>query len=195
MVSIFINSITRWKPKNKKAKTSKLARAESRALVSFGVFMYLFFIFSFLFFILDPANADSPESTPQTNVAQTQESMDQQQILAELRKKIADQKTKPAPEVFQNIQLLKTVPAGAILSIMETGYSKSLGVNCSYCHVIGHWELDDKPTKQTARNMVLMTRTINQELLKKIPNLKSENPAVNCTTCHRGQTQPALDIN
>jgi hypothetical protein len=160
-------------------------RSSGSHVLKYLCICFLSFIFNLLF---------SAESTPQTDTPQTQETIDQQQIVSELRSKIADQKTKPASEVFQNVQLLKTVPAGALISIMEIGYSKSLVVDCSYCHIVGHWELDDKPTKQTARSMVLMTRTINQELLKKIPNLKSENPAVNCTTCHRGQTQPALDI-
>jgi hypothetical protein len=35
---------------------------------------------------------------------------------------------------------------------------------------------------------------INTEQLKKIKNLKSENPGVNCTTCHRGQVKPALNL-
>ena len=39
-----------------------------------------------------------------------------------------------------------------------------------------------------------MTATINNELLPKIQNLKSEKPTVNCTTCHRGSTKPALNL-
>ena len=77
---------------------------------------------------------------------------------------------------------------------MEIGYSKSLGVNCTHCHVVDQWEKEDKPQKQITREMAAMSRTINNDLLKKIKNLKSENPIVNCTTCHRGQAKPALNI-
>lgn len=44
-----------------------------------------------------------------------------------------------------------------------------------------------------ARDMSGMMNTLNGQLLKNIKNLKSENPTVNCTTCHRGQTKPALN--
>jgi hypothetical protein len=119
---------------------------------------------------------------------------DQQQTLQELRKQIAGKESKPAEEVFKNIQLLKGVPTGRLLAIMEIGYSKSLGVDCTHCHVVNQWEKDDKPTKQITREMSSMARTINNDLLKKIKNLKSDNPIVNCTTCHRGQVKPALNL-
>jgi len=130
----------------------------------------------------------------QTPTIQNERAFNQEQALAELRKKISEQKDRPAEEVFKNIQLHKGVPAGRLLSIMQMGYSKSLGVDCTHCHVVDQWEKDDKPTKQIARDMALMVRAINNEQLKKIKNLKSENPVVNCTTCHRGQTKPALNL-
>lgn len=126
--------------------------------------------------------------------AQDSKPFDQQQKLQELRKQIAGQQNKPAEEVFKNIQLLKGMPAGRLLAVMEIGYSKSLGVNCTHCHVVDQWEKEDKPTKQITREMAAMSRTINTDLLKKVKNLKSENPVINCTTCHRGQVKPALDL-
>ena len=74
------------------------------------------------------------------------------------------------------------------------GFARSLGVSCVHCHVPGEWEKDDKPQKQIAREMGGMSRTISGDLLSKIRNLRSEKPAVNCTTCHRGQVKPALDL-
>ena len=119
---------------------------------------------------------------------------DQAQALADLNKTIAGQESKPAAEVFKNIQILKAIPAGRLLKVMEIGYARSLGVTCEHCHVPGDWEKDDKPTKQIARDMVGMANTINSELLKNIKNLKGPNSIVNCTTCHRGQVKPALNL-
>jgi len=125
---------------------------------------------------------------------QAGQTFDQAQALAELRGAIAGKADKPAVEVFKNIRQYKGVAAGRLLRIMEFGFNRSLGVDCTHCHVAGQWELDDKPTKQIAREMSAMVATINSEHLKKIPNLKSTNPSVNCTTCHRGQTRPALEL-
>lgn len=122
------------------------------------------------------------------------QTFDQEAKLAELRKKIAGREQEPAETVFKNIQFLKGVPAVRLLAVMKIGYSRSLGVNCTHCHVVDEWEKDDKPTKQTARDMAQMVRTINNDLLKNVKNLKSESPVINCTTCHRGQTKPALDL-
>ena len=122
------------------------------------------------------------------------QAFDQNQKLAELSKRIAGQENKPAGEVFKNIQMLKAMPAARLLKVMELGYSKSLGVNCTHCHVVDQWEKDDKPTKQITREMMKMVGGINNEYLKNIKNLKSENPLINCTTCHRGQIKPALNM-
>lgn len=129
-----------------------------------------------------------------SDTASASQAFDQEAKLAELKKKIAGRENEPAEAVFKNIQFLKGVPAGRLLAVMKIGYSRSLGVNCTHCHVVDEWEKDDKPTKQTARDMAGMVRTINNDLLKNIKNLKSERPVINCTTCHRGQTRPALDL-
>jgi hypothetical protein len=36
--------------------------------------------------------------------------------------------------------------------------------------------------------------SLNREILPAIPNLKGPQPIVNCTTCHRGNTKPALNM-
>lgn len=120
---------------------------------------------------------------------------DQDKAIAELQKQIAGKEDLPATEVFRNITQYKGVSAGRLLRIMELGFSRGLGVKCTHCHVAGEWDRDDKATKQTAREMSRMVATINGDLLKKIPNLRSSNPAVNCTTCHRGQIRPALELS
>ena len=140
------------------------------------------------------ATPTPPAATPQTPAPQASASFDQAKALADLRARIAGQEGKPAAEVFKNIQILKTVPAGRLLSVMEMGYARSLGVDCTHCHLPGEWEKDDKATKGVAREMITMMRAINDEHLKKIKNLRSDTPVVNCTTCHRGQTKPALNL-
>jgi len=129
-----------------------------------------------------------------TPTEQGDKPFDQELALANLRKAIAGQETKPAAEVFKNIQILKGMPAGRLLNVMELGYSRSLGVNCTHCHIPGEWEKEDKPTKQIARDMMGMAKTINNDLLKNIKNLKSASPTINCTTCHRGEIKPALNL-
>lgn len=96
---------------------------------------------------------------------------------------------------FSRIQTMKNTPAGRLLSVMEMGFSASLGVNPTHCHVPDKWELEDKTQKQTARDMSAMVSTINRDLLKNIKNLKSPTPIVNCTTCHRGEVSPALNLS
>jgi len=132
--------------------------------------------------------------TSQDPTTQTAKPFDQALALENLRKAIAGNENKPAEEVFKNIQMLKGMPAGRLLRVMELGFSRSLGVNCTHCHVADAWEKEDKPTKQIAREMNAMMTVINNDQLKKIKNLKGPNSIVNCTTCHRGQTKPALNL-
>jgi hypothetical protein len=114
--------------------------------------------------------------------------------LAELRKVIAGREEKKASEVFENLKGLGDMPAGRLLKVMEIGYARSLGVACTHCHVAGQWAADEKKPKRVAREMRAMMRRINEDLLAKVPGLQSEKPVVNCTTCHRGQVKPALDL-
>lgn len=119
---------------------------------------------------------------------------DQAAAIAELKKFIAGREEQLAVDVFNNVQQYKNATAGRFLRIMEFGFTVALGVDCTHCHKPGVWDSDDKPTKQIAREMTVMLNAINNDFLKKIPNLRSTNPQVNCTTCHRGQRRPALEL-
>ncbi len=116
----------------------------------------------------------------------------QEQILAGLRKKIAGQESKPAKEVFKNIQLLESLSAERLLRTMNS-FSRSLGVDCKHCHVSDQWEKDDPPSKQIARDMLKLVTVINREQLKNIKHLKGE-VSVTCWTCHRGQSTPEFRV-
>jgi hypothetical protein len=133
----------------------------------------------------------SAQATPSPGSAQA---FDQPAALAELREQIKGKENEPAPTVFKNIKTMKNTTAGRLLSVMEIGFARSLGVNCTHCHVPDKWESEDKPQKQIARDMSVMVSTINRDLLKNIKNLKSESAVVNCTTCHRGNVMPALNL-
>ena len=139
-------------------------------------------------FVLAQTSVSSVAPTP------TPAEFNQAEAIAKLREQIKGKEQEPAEKVFKNIQMMKTIPAGRLLAIMEMGYARSLGVNCTHCHAPEKWESDEKNTKQIAREMAAMVTAINGQLLKNIKNLKSENPTVNCTTCHRGQVKPALNL-
>jgi hypothetical protein len=120
---------------------------------------------------------------------------DQAAAIAKLKEQIRSKEQLPSTEVFKNIQtpFIKNIPAGRVLAVMEIAYARSLGVDCRHCHVVDKWDSDENPNKQIARDMAAMMARINGELLKNIKNL-SQNPTVNCTTCHRGQAKPALNM-
>jgi DNA-directed RNA polymerase subunit M/transcription elongation factor TFIIS len=95
--------------------------------------------------------------------------------------------------VFQNIKMLK-VPAGRLLAIMNIGYSRSLGVSCDHCHNTSDFSSEEKIQKDVTGQMADMAAKINNELLKNIQGVKPELLIVNCTTCHRGEIKPALNM-
>lgn len=120
---------------------------------------------------------------------------DEAKALADLRKEIAGKENEPAGKVFMDIDVMQNVNAGQLLAIMEKGYARSLGVTCTHCHIPGQWESNEKKEKEAARGMIRMNATINNELLPKVRGLDTDHkPLVNCTTCHRGQVRPALQL-
>lgn len=90
---------------------------------------------------------------------------------------------RPAEQVYLNIQVLKGVPADELVLGMNA-IAGSLGVDCDYCHE-NNFEQDNLPAKNKARQMMRMTRQINQE------NYPAQ-AAVTCLTCHQGQAVPPV---
>ena len=103
---------------------------------------------------------------------------------------IAGRENQPAESVFKNIKILKGVPAGRLVNIMNMGFGRSLGVSCGFCHVPGKWDLDDKQEKNTARIMIAMVGAINRDYLAKVPVDSGPPPTASCFTCHRGMPRP-----
>jgi hypothetical protein len=56
-------------------------------------------------------------------------------------------------------------------------------VECSFCHVAGHFEKDEKKPKQTARKMMQMMFALNSDSF-------SGQRVVTCYSCHRGSPVP-----
>lgn len=137
-----------------------------------------------------------PRAHAQASPTPTPSTFDQVAAIAKLREQIKGREQEPAGKVFKNITMpmFKDAPAARLLAVMEFGYARSLGVNCTHCHMPESWESEAKPQKQIARDMQAMVLTISGQMLKGIKNLKSPNPTVNCTTCHRGQIVPALNL-
>jgi hypothetical protein len=111
------------------------------------------------------------------------------QLLAD----IAGKEKLPAKQVFKNVKLLGDIPAGRLLRIMDIGYSQALGVTCDHCHVEDRWEADEKRPKRAAREMIVLTNSINDQL-GEMEEIDTGDATVNCTTCHRGYVKPALQM-
>lgn len=133
-------------------------------------------------------------ATPSTSAVIDSFVAERDSLMKVVLAKIAGHEEEPSEKVFKNIKVMKDVPAGRLLRIMNVGFGRSLGVSCGHCHVVGEWEKEDKNRKQITREMMAMNRTINDEILPKIANLESKKPVVNCTTCHRGQRKPATNL-
>lgn len=88
---------------------------------------------------------------------------------------------------FKNIQVLtdlKDQSPTQLYNAMQF-MAGSLSVSCNYCHVSEHgpFDSDAKKTKQTAREMINLTRAINA-------NSFGGQPVVTCNTCHQGSPHP-----
>jgi hypothetical protein len=90
--------------------------------------------------------------------------------------------TKTAEEVYKNITVLKGTPADQLQPAMQF-IAASLGVQCSFCHVEANMASDEKGAKKTARSMMEMTASINQNSFR-------GQKQVTCYSCHHGSSHP-----
>lgn len=98
----------------------------------------------------------------------------------------ADMKGKTADQFYKKIEVFKGIPAEQIHPAMEY-ITTALGVGCGYCHVVPHFDSDDKREKHVARSMIQMTMAINETVF----DGKRE---LTCYTCHRGQAKAASTL-
>lgn len=101
---------------------------------------------------------------------------------------LGDRKNAPAESVFKNLKVMQGLPAERLLGAMNS-FSRALGVSCRHCHVPGHWADEDKKPKEITRQMMKMSRAINDEYLAKM-DFGDDKPNVGCMTCHRGEVEP-----
>jgi hypothetical protein len=101
---------------------------------------------------------------------------------------IAGKENLPAEQVFEDVRVLKGMPAGQFVRTMDQVYAAGLGFQCTTCHTPGRYS-DSTRTKATARKMAEMTASINTDLMKKV--FPTGNQSVNCVSCHRGARTPA----
>jgi hypothetical protein len=101
---------------------------------------------------------------------------------------IAGRENEPAGTVFKNVQYSKDMPAAQFLNMMDSSYGRSLGWQCTNCHVTTDFSSDSKKDKRSARLMIEMTNRINKE---DMPKISAQNPhVVTCMLCHRGTNDP-----
>jgi hypothetical protein len=88
-----------------------------------------------------------------------------------------------AEQHFKNVKTaLKTLPESEFIDQMRY-ISWSLGKDCEFCHVRGHFDSDDKKEKKTARKMIDMAAAIDRD------NFEG-HPEVRCFTCHQQHAHP-----
>jgi hypothetical protein len=105
------------------------------------------------------------------------------------------------PQRFENLQVLpRDIPRDTLVAIMR-GFTASLGVRCTYCHLERegagggggglnlHFASDSLANKRKARWMLHMTDSINTRLAS-LPARDNPPTGVNCMTCHRGMSKP-----
>jgi len=101
------------------------------------------------------------------------------------------------PEKPKNLQVLPKDWPGSRLQPLMIGFTRALGVRCSYCHKgeegkpLGTYDFpsDDNPNKNRAREMLRMLQGINDHLNNIQPS-GDQRVNVWCQTCHRGQPRP-----
>lgn len=101
------------------------------------------------------------------------------------------------PEQPKNLKVLPKGFGGKKLQPIMIGFTRSLGVRCSYCHVgeegkpLSTYDFasDANPNKERARQMYRMLGDINDDL-KKIQPSGDQRVNMWCHTCHQGRPRP-----
>lgn len=106
----------------------------------------------------------------------------------------------PPGDGFKNLKVLpRNISEQMIDKVMEE-FSRSLGVECNFCHVqidSTNWDMasDQKPEKNIARKMIKMSNKINKGFFEAKTKYGEENAVleIRCMTCHRGEPHPDME--
>lgn len=73
---------------------------------------------------------------------------------------------------------------------------QGLGVTCNTCHVRGNFSSEDKPEKLKARQMLEMTKALNEKYFSDYQPKEGESVLgrVTCYTCHKGEQTPKPSV-
>jgi tetratricopeptide (TPR) repeat protein len=102
------------------------------------------------------------------------------------------------PERLTNIKAFPaTIQIPALIDSMK-GFTRALGVRCTYCHVgredqsLDQYDFasDEEVPKEKARTMIRMVAAINAQYLAALPSRRDPLITVTCATCHHGVAQP-----
>ena len=120
----------------------------------------------------------------------------------------------PVPATHENLKVLPAdIPQQELLQTMQ-GFAQALGVQCGYCHATApapqtpargagggrgrggpaapqfNLPSDEKLTKKTAREMLLIVRDLNTRVPAAVGKSADAAARVQCVTCHRGVAIP-----
>jgi Photosynthetic reaction centre cytochrome C subunit len=98
---------------------------------------------------------------------------------------------------FKNLKVLpKDISSAALQKIMVDEFQDGLGVGCNFCHAQEKGSLhlnyasDEKPEKEIARSMMLMTMDINKNFGVDHPLIGDSLMTISCVSCHHGAPHP-----
>jgi hypothetical protein len=100
------------------------------------------------------------------------------------------------PRTFTNLQVLPKDISPADLVMTMRNMAGAIGGRCTTCHVGPDnlqgmdFATDERPSKQIARDMLRMVRTINASFMDKLPPAAVPRQEVTCLTCHRRSPKP-----
>jgi len=107
----------------------------------------------------------------------------------------------PKPEPDPKAKNLKVLPKNISkeeLDKVMDDFKLALGVRCSHCHASMKdnprkmdFASDEKPEKETAREMMRMTAKINKKYFHNAMKEGKMITQIACITCHNGKTEPA----
>ncbi len=105
----------------------------------------------------------------------------------------------------KNLKILPRNISGKELHNIMKGFSISLGVRCNFCHVSERVEgqekpkfdfaSDNKPEKNTTRNMMRMVQAINEKYIGQMTGGDHTLEQITCVTCHMGRKTPIISID